>query len=43
MSAIVSNQESRRERAVRWLALLAGGPVSLIRKLSAIVAMLRAA
>ena len=38
-----THQESRRERAARWISLAAGGPFTLIRGLSAIVAMLRAA
>ncbi len=43
MNTTISNPESRLERAARWLSLIAGGPLSLLRSLAGIVAMLRAA
>ena len=43
MEKLNSNQESRWERGVRWMALIAGGPISFVRGLSAIVAMIRPA
>lgn len=43
MNTASAHRESRWERSVRWIALIAAGPVSFVRGLSAIVAMIRPA